>query len=163
MTLSAQIKKLHNSQRSDTFIKQLRNAVRDGQIEAADAPGRFELPKKFVRRSSKETYTRQAKDMIIDATPAFEAWFESVNQELAPARNGGKIKVSVEAIEAGLVDFSALAAATRQKLSASFTKGQALGKSRSGSKSRRKGTAKGAGKATGGASKGTGRATKAVK
>lgn len=39
ITLSDQIKKLHNPQRSDTFVKQLRNAVREGDIDAAETPG----------------------------------------------------------------------------------------------------------------------------
>jgi len=131
ITLSEQVKKLHNTQRSDTFVKQLRTAVREGDVVAADLPSRFELPKQYARRGSEETYTRMVKDMVIDATPAFEAWFDSVNKDLSPSRTGGKIKVSAEAIEAGLVDFKALAAQTREKMGASFKKGQALGKSRS--------------------------------
>ncbi len=150
ITLSDQTKKLHNPQRSDTFVKQLRHAVLEGEIEAADTPGRFELPKKFAKRGSNETYTRQVKDMIIDATPAFEAWFASVNQKLAPARAGGKVPVSVESIEAGLVDFKALAAETRKKMGASFEKGQRLGKSRAGAEAEAK-------------TKGPGRSKKAAK
>jgi hypothetical protein len=132
VTLSDQIKKLHNAQRSDAFVKQLRVSVREGDITAADLPARFELPKQYARRGSNTTHTRTVKDMVIDATPDFEAWFENVNKELSPARSGGKIKVSAESIEAGLVDFQALAAETRKKMSASFSKGQALGKSRAG-------------------------------
>ena len=132
VTLSDQIKKLHNPQRSNAFVKQLRVSVREGDIEAANLQGRFELPKQFARRGSDMTYTRTVKDMIIDATPAFVAWFENINRELSPARGGGKVKVSAESIEAGLVDFKALAAETRRKMGASFTKGQALGKSRAG-------------------------------
>ncbi len=134
VTLSEQVKKLHNPQRSDAFVKQLRVAVREGDIDAIDAPGRFELPKKFARRGGNETYTRTVKDMIIDATPEFEAWFENVNRELSPARTGGRIKVSLESVEAGLVDFKSLAAETRKKMGASFNKGQALGQSRAGKK-----------------------------
>jgi len=130
ITLSDQAKKLHNPQRSDAFVKQLRDAVREGDIMAADLPARFELPKQYTRRGSKETYTRMIRDMVIDVTPAFEAWFETVNRELTPSRTGGRIKVSAEAIEAGLVDFKALAAQTRERMGASFRKGQALGKSR---------------------------------
>ena len=132
VTLSDQVKKLHNAQRSDAFIKQLRISVREGDILAAELPARFELPKKYAKRGSDTTYTRTAKDMVIDATPAFEAWFENINKELSPTRSGGKVKVSAETIEAGLVDFKALAAETRKKMGASFTKGQALGKSRTG-------------------------------
>lgn len=132
ITLSDQIKKLHNPQRSDAFVKQLRNAIREGDIDAADTPGRFELPKKFTKRGSTEKYTRKTKDLIIDGTPEFEAWFAKVNKELSSARAGSKIKVTAEAIEAGLVDFKALAAETRRKMGASFEKGQTLGKSRAG-------------------------------
>jgi len=131
ITLSDQIKKLHNPQRSDTFVKQLRTAVREGDVMAADLPTRFPLPKQYTKRGSDATYNRTVKDMVIDATPAFEAWFETVNRELTPSRTGGRIKVSAEAIVAGLVDFKALAAQTREKMGASFKKGQALGKSRS--------------------------------
>ncbi|WP_407543056.1 hypothetical protein Q0M94_23785 (plasmid) [Deinococcus radiomollis] len=132
VTLSDQVKKMHNPQRSDSFVKELRSAVREGDVLAADLPTRFELPKQYAKRGSDATYSRSVKDMVIDATPKFEAWFEKVNKELSPARSGGRVKVSVEAIEAGLVDFKALAAETRKKMGASFSKGQALGKSRSG-------------------------------
>jgi len=135
ITLSDQIKKLHNPQRSDAFVKQLRDAIREGDIDAAGTPGRFELPKKFTKRGG-ETYTRTAKDLIIDGTPAFEAWFAKVNKELTPTRANGKIKVTAEAIEAGLVDFKALAAETRKKMGASFEKGQRLGSSRAGAKAK---------------------------
>ena len=130
VTLSDQVKKMHNPQRSDSFVKELRSAVREGDVLAADLPTRFELPKQYVKRGAGTTYTRSVKDMVIDATPKFEAWFEMVNKELSPARSGGKVKVSVEAIESGLVDFKTLAAETRKKMGASFSKGQALGKSR---------------------------------
>jgi len=132
ITLSDQIKKLHNPQRSDTFVRQLRDAVRKGDIDAAETPGRFELPKKFAKRGG-GTYTRTAKDLIIDGTPEFEAWFAKVNKELSSTRANGKIKVTAEAIEAGLVDFKALAAETRKKMGASFEKGQKLGSSRAAS------------------------------
>jgi len=130
ITLSDQIKKLHNPQRSDTFVKRLQDAIREGDVDAVSAPGRFELPKKFTKHGSTETYTRKTKDLIIDGTPEFEMWFARVNKELTPTRANGKIKVTAEAIEAGLVDFKALAAETRRKMGASFEKGQTLGKSR---------------------------------
>ncbi|ULH18128.1 hypothetical protein MF271_21865 (plasmid) [Deinococcus sp. KNUC1210] len=63
------------------------------------------------------------------STPEFEAWFERINRELTPMRTGGKIHTTVENIEAGLVDFKTLAAQTRQKMAASYTKGQTLGNS----------------------------------
>jgi len=76
ITLSDQVKKLHNPQRSDTFVKQLRTAVREGDVMAADLPARFSLPKQYAKRGSEATYNRTVRDMVIDATPAFEAWFE---------------------------------------------------------------------------------------
>ncbi len=134
ITLSEQIKKLHNPQRSDAFVKQLRTAVRQGDIEAMELPSRFELPKAFTRRSGGETYRRSVKDMVIDSTAKFEAWFDNTNRELSTARTGGRLKVSLETVEAGLVDFKALAAETRRKMGNSFSKGQALGKSRGAKK-----------------------------
>ena len=123
---------MHNPQRSDAFVKQLRSAVREGDVMAADLPKRFELPKQYAKRGAGATYTRSVKDMVIDATPKFEDWFEKVNKELSAARSNGKVKVTVEAIESGLVDFKTLAAETRRKIDASFSKGQMLGKSRAG-------------------------------
>lgn len=136
ITLSDQIKKLHNPQRSDTFVKWLRIAIRDGDVDAASTPGRFELPKTFSKKGSTEKYTRTTRDLIIDGTPEFEAWFAKVNKELSPTRTGGKVKVTAQAVEAGLVDFKALAAETRKKMGASFEKGQKLGSSRAGAKAK---------------------------
>jgi len=133
ITLSDQIKKLHNPQRSDTFVKQLRDAIREGDIDAVSTPGRFELPKTYSKKGSTEKYTRTAKDLIIDGTPEFEAWFAKVNKELSSTK-AGKVKVTAKAIEAGLVDFKALAAETRRKMGANFEKGQKLGTSRAGAK-----------------------------
>ncbi|WP_180970061.1 hypothetical protein [Deinococcus planocerae] len=44
-TLSEEVKKLSNPQRSDAFVRQVREAIRTGEIEAAQVPGRFTLPK----------------------------------------------------------------------------------------------------------------------
>lgn len=128
--LSEQVQQLSNPQRSDTFVKRFREAVRAGEIEAAYVPERFELPKAYRRRDEGDTYRRGGRDMVFVLTPAFERWFEGVNRELAPARQGGRVAVSAESIEAGLIDFKALAAETRQKMEVKFTKGQALGRSR---------------------------------
>ena len=68
------------------------------------------------------------------ASPEFDAWFDEVNRGLAATRVGGKIKTSVESINSGLVDFKALAAETRQRMQASYDKGQQLGSSRAGHK-----------------------------
>lgn len=129
--LSEQVQKLSNAQRSDAFVKLFRDAVRDGQFEAAYLPERFTLPKQYSRRGAEGTYQKDAKEMLFDATPKFEAWFEQTNRDLAAARKGSTIKPTLENIEAGLVDFKAMAADTRKKMQASYTKGQALGTSRS--------------------------------
>lgn len=132
--LSEQVHKLSNAQRSDTFVKMFRDAVRDGKFEAAYMPERFTLPKQFSRRGDSDTYQRDAKEMLFQATPAFEKWFEQTNRELASARKGGSIKPSLENIEAGLVDFKTMAAETRKKMQASYEKGRALGKGRAKTK-----------------------------
>lgn len=139
--LSEQVQKLSNPQRSDTFIKMFRNAVREGKFEAAYISERFSMPKAYSKRGSNDTYSKDAKEMIFDVTPAFDKWFEGVNRDLAASRRGGRIKPTVEAFENGLVDFKTLAAETRQKMEASFKKGQSLGKSRAksgGTKTKRK-------------------------
>ncbi len=134
-TLSEQMKNLSNPQRSDAFVKQLREAVRNGEFEAAQLPQRVTLPKTFRKRGSDETATRETREMVIELTPEYEAWFERVNGELAasPAR-GAKVRPSVEAIESGQLDFRALAEETRRRMQSSFEKGQTLGKSRAQSR-----------------------------
>ncbi|OLV19929.1 MULTISPECIES: hypothetical protein [Deinococcus] len=132
--LSEQVHELSNPQRSDTFVKMFRDAVRDGKFEAAYMPERFTMPKQFTRRGSEGTYQRDTKEMLFETTPKFDKWFDEVNRELAAARKGGTIKPSVEAIEAGLVDFKQMAAETRKKMQASYEKGQALGQTRSKNK-----------------------------
>ncbi|GGJ81813.1 hypothetical protein [Deinococcus aquiradiocola] len=132
--LSEQVTYLTNPQRSDTFVKLFRNAVREGHFEGAYMPERFQLPKTFNRRGGGESYSREVKEMLFELTPAFEAWFDTINRELAASRKGGRIKPSVEAIEAGLVDFKTMAAQTREKMQASFKKGQSLGTSRARTK-----------------------------
>ena len=134
LKLSEQVSKLANPQRSDTFVKAFRNAVREGQFEATDIKARFELPKQFVKRGSDQPHTRTRRDMIFETSPEFNTWFAEINRQLATARTGGTLKPTIENIEAGLVDFKALAAETRRKMQGSFDKGQALGQSRAGAK-----------------------------
>lgn len=128
--LSEQIQELSNPQRSDVFVKQFREAVREGQFDATYLPERFTLPKEFSRRGGEGSYQRDTRDMLFEVTPAFEKWFEQTNTELAVSRRTGTVKPTAENIEAGLVDFKALAAETRRKMQASYEKGRALGKSR---------------------------------
>ncbi|WP_221090151.1 hypothetical protein [Deinococcus aquaedulcis] len=129
--LSEQVQELSNPQRSDTFIKLFREAVRQGKFDAAYMPERFTMPKQFSRRGAEGTYERDTREMLFEQTKAFDAWFDETNRALASARRGGTVKPSVEAIEAGLVDFKTMAEETRRKMQASYEKGQALGKSRS--------------------------------
>lgn len=128
--LSEQVQELSNPQRSDAFVKQFREAVREGKFDAINLPERFTLPKQFTRRGKEGSYQRDMKDMLFEVTPSFERWFEQTNQELAAQRRPSRVKPTVENIEAGLVDFKALAEETRRKMQASYEKGQALGKSR---------------------------------
>jgi len=135
LKLSDQVAKLANPQRSDSFVKAFKEAVREGQFEAAYMnTERFQLPKEFSRRNSDETYNRSAREMIFESTPEFDTWFDETNRSLAANRTGGKIKTSIESISSGLVDFKALAAETRQKMQASYDKGQQLGSSRAARK-----------------------------
>lgn len=125
---------LTNPQRSDAFYKQFRDAVRSGEIEAADLPERFELPKEYRRRGADETYSRTVKEMVVNVTPAYRKWFDGVNETLGTARRVAAPKVSLEAVEAGDVDFGAMVEETRRKMQASFEKGQTLGNARKAAK-----------------------------
>ncbi|RTR25524.1 hypothetical protein [Deinococcus radiophilus] len=129
--LSEQVKELTNAQRSDTFVRNFREAVRTGQFKAIYLPGeRFTMPKEYSRRGQTGSYQKDTKEMLFDYTPEFAEWFEEQNRELAVSRKGGSIKATQETVEAGLVDFEQLAQQTQEKMQASFEKGQALGKSR---------------------------------
>lgn len=131
--LSEQMQELKNPQRSDAFVRQFREAVREGKIDATYLPERFTLPKEFKRRGAEGGYQRDSREMLFEVTPDFEQWFEQTNNDLAasPSRRSGTPKPTVENIEAGVVDFRALAEETRRKMQASYEKGQALGRSRS--------------------------------
>ncbi|PYE54169.1 hypothetical protein [Deinococcus yavapaiensis] len=128
--LSDQIQQLNNPQRSDTFVKSFREAVRTGMFDAIYLPERFTLPKQFSKRGSEETYGKEVKDMVFEVTPDFEAWFDNINNELSTRQRAKNIKPSLEAIANGQLDFKTLAEQTRQKMNASFEKGQNLGNSR---------------------------------
>ncbi len=67
--LSEQVHELSNPQRSDTFVKMFRDAVRDGKFEAAYMPERFTMPKQFTRRGSEGSYQRDTKEMLFEVTP----------------------------------------------------------------------------------------------
>lgn len=128
--LSDEVQQLPDPQQSAAFVKHFRDAVRDGQFDAVDLRERFMLPKVFRRRGSEGTYQRDARDMIFERTPAYEAWLETTQKALISSARPRKPKVTVENLEAGVLDFQALAAETRRKLQGQFEKGQALGQSR---------------------------------
>lgn len=125
--LSEQVALLSNPQKSEAFIKAFRNAVREGQFDAADAPGRFDLPKEFQRRGG-ETYRRRAKEMILVVTPEFEAWFAEMNTRLQ-ARGTHKPQ-ALEAYQSGELDFMAAVERTRNQMRERAKHGQTLGKGR---------------------------------
>lgn len=128
--LSDQVQNLSNPQRSDTFVKLFRAAVREGRFDAAYIPERFELPKQYARRGSEERYSKDSKDMVFEVTPEFEHWFENIDKDLTGNRRTTRVKPSLEAFESGDLDFRALAEETRRKMDASYKKGQNLGQSR---------------------------------
>ncbi len=80
--------------------------------------------------------------MLFEVTPEFESWFEEQNKDLAVTRQGSSLKPTVENIQAGLVDFEALAKETQARMQASYEKGQKLGKSRGGKKTAAKSSSK---------------------
>lgn len=129
--LSEQVSNLTNPQRSDIFVRRFRDAVREGDIEAADLPSRFDLPKEYKRRGAEGSYSRSVREMVVNVTPAYTKWFDSINEELnTNTRRAAAPKASLEAVEAGDVDFAAMVEETRRKLAASYEKGQNLGNSR---------------------------------
>lgn len=138
--LSDQVQQLSNPQRSDTFVKLFRSAVREGEFDAVYIPERFSLPKQYAKRGSEEKYAKDAKDMVFEVTSEFETWFERVNNDLSGGRRAARVKPSLEAIERGEVDFMTLAQETRRKMEASFHKGQNLGQSRAKTRGAAKGT-----------------------
>ncbi|MFB9990517.1 hypothetical protein ACFFLM_00750 [Deinococcus oregonensis] len=129
--LSEQMHRLSNPQRSDAFVKLFRSAVREGKFDAIEVSGgRFQLPKQFKRQGQTgEHYAKGVGEMLFEATPAYEAWLIETDARLSRRRTrGSTVRVSLEAIESGTVDFQTLAAATRQRMETNFLKGQTLGK-----------------------------------
>lgn len=122
----------NNPQRSDQFVRLFRNAVRDEVFDAAEVEGRFALPKQYTRRGSNESYSKQAKEMIFEVTPAYQAWFDETVESLTRNKRQKRIKPTLEAYSQGLLDFKTAAAATREKMKASEAKGKQLGNTRKG-------------------------------
>lgn len=130
--LSDLVHDLENPQQSDTFVKLFRAAVREGRIVATDVPERFTLPREYTRRGTEGTYQRNTREMVYEATPKVVQWVRETGAALAQARTRTKkVKLTSEAVEAGEVDFRALAAETRRKMQAKHEKGQKLGQGNS--------------------------------
>ncbi|MFB9990878.1 hypothetical protein ACFFLM_02620 [Deinococcus oregonensis] len=127
--LSEVIAILDNPQRSDRFVKHLKTAVREGEIDAVYLPERFSLPKDVQRRSAEGKSQRSVREMLIEVTPAFERWLVETSVALARRRNVRTV-VNAQSIEAGEVDFQALVEETRRQMQASYEKGRVLGSSR---------------------------------
>ena len=136
--LSDQVAQLDNPQKADSFVKLFRTAAREGAFDAVQVEGRFTLPKEYKPRKEGGREQRDVKEMVFERTPAFDAWFEGVQQQLVGRARQPKVTVSLESIERGEVDFKALAEETRAKMTASFAKGQALGNSRAKPKAKPK-------------------------
>ncbi|GGJ45423.1 hypothetical protein [Deinococcus roseus] len=132
--LSEQVALLKNPQRSDQFVRQFRNAVRDGIFDATEIPERFELPKQYAKRGQEGAFSKSAKEMVFELNPAFEAWFNDLDDQLTQNKRTRKVKPSLEAFSKGELDFKTLAAATRAKMKASEEKGKKLGATRKGRK-----------------------------
>ena len=130
--LSDLVNDLENPQQSDKFVKLFKAAVRDGRVIAMDLPERFRLPKNYTSRGTKDTYQRDTREMVYEATPKAEKWVQEARAALAQARTRTKkVKLTSEAVESGEVDFKVLAAETRRKMQAKREKGQQLGQGRS--------------------------------
>ena len=97
-------------------MKAFRDAVREGDIDAAFLPEPFTLPKRFSVLGSDEVRSKDVKDMLFDLTPEVEAWFENINRELSAGRRGARVKPTADNLQAGQVDSKALAEETRRKM-----------------------------------------------
>lgn len=129
--LSDLVNELPNAQQSEAFVQRFRAAVRTGEIEAADLPERFVLPKVYRPRSEGGRTEKQVRDMLFSDNRKIQQWVTATAEELSQATGRQRRpRVSYETIEAGQVDFAELAAETRRKLQARYEKGQQLGKSR---------------------------------
>lgn len=139
--LSEVVMELGQPQQSDKFVKQFRDAVRDGQIDALELKERFTMPKQYQRRGQEGSYTRDARDMIFLETPASSKWIEQASAALSqvtPRGGRSKVKPSIEALEAGDLDFKELVEQTRRSMQAKHVRGQQLGNSRKNMKGKKK-------------------------
>ena len=124
---------LEHPQQSDRFVKMFRNAVREGHIDAIELKERFTMPKQYQRRGAEGSYERDTRDMVFEVTPKSEKWIKQATEDLGKinTRGGGsKVVPSLEAVEAGEVDFKALVEETRRSMESKYNRGQQLGNTR---------------------------------
>lgn len=130
--LSDEVKRLRAPQQSDRFVKMLRNKVLAEELEAVYNGETFVLPKQFTDLKRTESRQKRAKDMLIRKTPAYEAWFEEVDADLAEVRVVGRSqpKLTLENFTNGTLSWEEHVAATRQEIKAKTERGAALGQKR---------------------------------
>ncbi|MDR6218281.1 hypothetical protein [Deinococcus soli (ex Cha et al. 2016)] len=139
-TLDLVLNNLNDKGRSAKFMKLLHSAVREGRVDAAYLPGRVEIP---ATTRSNSAAPRTSRNMIIEITPAFDAWFAEVNAELTgPER---KPAVTLEAFESGELSFEQYVQETRRLLNSKYERGQQLGRSTKAAREAKTRSAKGAG------------------
>ena len=139
--LSEVVMELEQPQQSDKFVKMFRDAVRDGEIDGVELKERFTMPKQYQRRGQAGSYTRDTRDMIFLETEQSGQWIEQASAALAqvmPRGGRGKVKPSIEALEAGELDFKELVEQTRRSMQAKHARGQQLGNSRKTTKNKKK-------------------------
>ncbi len=131
--LSELVSELNNPQQSDTFIKLFKAAVREGKVDAMELPERFTMPKVYNRRGAEGSYQRNAREMLYDDNAKAEAWIQATVETLSKAKTPRthKVKISIENVENGEIDFQAAVEETRRKMQAKYEKGYQLGMSRS--------------------------------
>ena len=131
--LSEVVMELEHPQQSDRFVKMFRNAVREGDIDAIELKERFTLPKQYHRRGAEGSYERDTRDMVFQVTPKSDKWIKQASEDLGKINTRGgssKVVLSLEAVEAGEVDFKALVEETRRSMESKYNRGQQLGNSR---------------------------------
>lgn len=130
--LSDEVKRLRAPQQSDRFVKMLRAKVQAEELEAVYNGEFFVLPKQFTDLKRTEARQKRAKNMLIRKTPAYEAWFEEVDADLAEVRLVGRSqpKVTVENFVNGTLSWDEHVAATRQEIKAKTERGANLGQKR---------------------------------
>lgn len=130
--LSDEVKRLRAPQQSDRFVKMLRNKVLAKELEAIYNGETFVLPKEFTDLSRTESKQRRAKDMLIRKTPAYEAWFQEVDADLAEVRLVGRAqpKITPENFMNGNLSWDEHVEATRREIKAKVERGASLGQRR---------------------------------